>query len=197
MKKNIATKIEFLHKDYVPEGVYCIDPIARKNRVECLKQYHIEKNVLHKILPLITDEPTEEEIIRQDEVQCGTSFWAHRADPSKGEYVSSVGYSSNTKSDKEIMEQLAISTVTPNVVAERILQILEHQPDGMQGIISNKNVTIVGYVEIEEHEERVIYPVVIGYMPQYKKWGIDAQIGVPWCNGLRIISKNQSAVVTG
>lgn len=185
-------EIRFLHKDYVPIRTISIDGVSRKNRKDFFKDFWMGENFKNHILPLMTDEKTSSEILRQDELQCGTNYWAHKADPTKGEYISGIGISKNKKSDSQIIKDLNISMTDANTVGERILQVLKDQIDGRKGIITNSNATVVGYV-ILPGDKDTIYTVVIGFLanPEYgTRWGIDAHVNIPWVSELQILSKN-------
>ncbi len=184
---------KFLHEDYVPIRTIPIEGVSRKKRKESFSVFWLGNNFKNHILPLMTDKKTSSEVLRQDELQCGTTFWAHKADPSKGEYISSVGHSKNRKNDSQIIKDLNISMIDADTLGERILQVLKDQMDGKKGIISNTNATVIGYTTVSLGKKDTTYTVVAGFLgPEYdNRWGIDAQINIPWVSELQILSKNK------
>ncbi len=179
---------------YQDIGICTVKSIKRKKRKEALRQYWQGENFTKYVLPLISDKEIAAETLKQKELQCGTTFYTHQAERSKGEYISSVGHYNHSKYDKQLMSDLNISTTDPTQIAERILQLTKKQMSGEKGVLTNANTTLVGYVSVEvkineEKTDTTIYPVIIGWLgSQYgNRWGIDCQIGVPWTNGLRIL----------
>ena len=187
----VKEKLKFIHKDYVPLVAIPIEGVLRENRKNLFKKnFWLGDNVKKHLLPLMTDGETSPEILRQDELQCGTTFWARKADRMKGEYISALGSTKNKKSDTEIMKDLGISVNDMNTVAERILQTLAKQEGGKKGLISNKNATVFGYVSADEK----IYTIMVGFLNNTQngyRWGVDAYVNIPWQSGLEILSKNK------
>ncbi len=185
-------EIKFLHKDYVPIRTISIDGVSRKNRKDFFKDFWMGENFKNHILPLMTDKKTSSEILRQDELQCDTTYWTHKADPTKGEYISAIGATKNKKRDSQIIEDLNISMVDADTIGERILQVLKDQMDGRKGLISNSNATVAGYVILPDDKD-IVYTVVIGFLKNSKygtRWGIDTHVNIPWISELQILSKN-------